>query len=301
MSIKGYQFQPGSFEVTSEMKADFDTNGYIMVRNLLTEEELKKVRGVLEDSDVIKEYAYDLDDGAKMKSRMCMWNQPGNDVTGMVARSEKVAGTCEKLLGEEVYHYHTKLMMKEPFTGGRFVWHQDYGYWYDNTCLFPDMMTVFIAMDPCRQDNGCLQVLQGSNRCGRIEHKKIANQMGADLDRVDMLKSVCPLVSVEMDPGDALFFHCDALFFHCNLLHTSSQNQGPHRRWAFLSAYNTTRNNPLHKHVHPFYTKLNKVPDSAIVECTVDWDVAGKDFFTKAKREAYWVLQSDDQADKSQK
>ena len=32
-----------------------------------------------------------------------------------------------QLLGGEVYHYHTKLMMKEAFTGGRFIWHQDYG------------------------------------------------------------------------------------------------------------------------------------------------------------------------------
>ena len=47
----------------------------------------------------------------------------------MVSRSEKVAGTMEQLLGGgEVYHYHTKLMMKEAHTGGSFVWHQDYGY-----------------------------------------------------------------------------------------------------------------------------------------------------------------------------
>jgi len=32
-----------------------------------------------------------------------------------------------QLLGGEVYHYHTKLMMKEAHTGGSFVWHQDYG------------------------------------------------------------------------------------------------------------------------------------------------------------------------------
>ena len=32
-----------------------------------------------------------------------------------------------QLQGGEVYHYHTKLMMKEAFTGGRFIWHQDYG------------------------------------------------------------------------------------------------------------------------------------------------------------------------------
>ncbi|XP_076455118.1 L-proline trans-4-hydroxylase-like [Babylonia areolata] len=293
MANKGYQFQAGSFQVTPEVKADFDTNGYILVRNLLNETELKKLKGILEDSDVIKEYAVDINDGANRKSRLCLWNQPGNDVTGMVARSEKVAGTCEKLLGGEVYHYHTKLMMKEPFTGGRFVWHQDYGYWYGNTCLFPDMMTVFIAMDPCRQDNGCLKILQGSNRCGRIEHKKTGGQMGADLERVDMLKAVCPVVSVEMDPGDALFFHC-------NLLHTSSQNDGPNRRWAFLCAYNRADNNPVREHVHPLYTKLNKVPDSAIVDCTVDWDVEAKDFFTQEKRDAYWKSRPEPEVDTSQ-
>ncbi|KAL8606298.1 hypothetical protein ACOMHN_024193 [Nucella lapillus] len=278
MSNKGYHYQPGGFKVTPEIKADFDAKGYIIVRNLLNDAELTKLRGVLEDSDVIKEYALDIDDGLEKKSRMCLWNQPGNDVTGMVARSEKVAGTCEQLLGEEVYHYHTKLMMKEPFTGGRFVWHQDYGYWYGKSVY-----------------NGCLQVLQGSNRCGRIDHKKVAGQMGADLHRVDMLKSVCPLVFVEMDPGDALFFHC-------NLLHTSSQNQGSHRRWAFLSAYNTARNNPIRKHVHPFYTKLNKVCDSAIVECSEDWDVEGKDFLTQHKRESYWrQRREEEEAEPSQK
>ena len=30
--------------------------------------------------------------------RQVLWSHPGNDVTGMVARSEKVAGICEKVL-----------------------------------------------------------------------------------------------------------------------------------------------------------------------------------------------------------
>ena len=38
-------------------------------------------------------------------------------------------------------------MMKEPRTGGSFVWHQDYGYWYQNGCLLPEMGTVWIPLD----------------------------------------------------------------------------------------------------------------------------------------------------------
>ena len=41
---------------------------------------------------------------------MCMWNYAGNDILGMVARSQKIAGTAQELMGgDEVYHYHSKV------------------------------------------------------------------------------------------------------------------------------------------------------------------------------------------------
>ena len=36
-------------------------------------------------------------DGEGHAARQVLWSHPGNDVTGMVARSEKVAGICEKV------------------------------------------------------------------------------------------------------------------------------------------------------------------------------------------------------------
>ena len=45
-------------------------------------------------------------------------------MTGVVARVDKVAGSMERLLGGECYHYHSKLMMKEGRTGGAHLWHQ---------------------------------------------------------------------------------------------------------------------------------------------------------------------------------
>jgi hypothetical protein len=46
-----------------------------------------------------------------------------SDVTGIVARSDKLVNRAEQLLGGEVYHYHTKFIMKEAHTGGSFVWY----------------------------------------------------------------------------------------------------------------------------------------------------------------------------------
>ncbi|WAR30858.1 hypothetical protein MAR_033400 [Mya arenaria] len=70
-------------------------------------------------------------DGEGGEAHMVFWQHPGSDVTGMVGRCEKVAGTCDKLLEGEVYHYHTKLMKKPAKIGGKHIWHQDYGYWYN--------------------------------------------------------------------------------------------------------------------------------------------------------------------------
>lgn len=32
------------------------------------------------------------------------------------------------------------------------------GYWYKNGCMFPDMLTAFIAVDKCIVENGCMSV-----------------------------------------------------------------------------------------------------------------------------------------------
>jgi ectoine hydroxylase-related dioxygenase (phytanoyl-CoA dioxygenase family) len=65
------------------------------------------------------------------------------------------------------------------------------------------------------------------------------------------------LVYVEMEPGDALFFHC-------NLLHRSDQNRSPNPRWSLICCYNAARNNPYKESNHPRYTPIKKVPDTAI-------------------------------------
>ena len=59
--------------------------------------------------------------------------------------------------------------------------------------------------------NGCLQVLKGSHRLGRINHILSGEQAGAEPDILDAAISQFPLEYVEMEPGDVLFFHCNLL------------------------------------------------------------------------------------------
>jgi len=64
----------------------------------LSKEELSHVRSALEQDSGILQHSYAVNDGHGRNSRLCIWNHPGNDITGMVGRCEKVAGTMEQVV-----------------------------------------------------------------------------------------------------------------------------------------------------------------------------------------------------------
>jgi len=144
---------------------------------------------------------------------------------------------------------------------------------YNNGCLKPEMGTVMLALDRCHEGNGCLEVLRGSHQVGRIEHKAVGEQTGADLERVSHLAKRYPLDHVELEPGDACFFHC-------NLLHQSGANKSADRRWCFLVSFNSKDNDPVYSHHHPRYNPLPRLPEDSIDKAAsgLDVDPGAKDF-----------------------
>jgi ectoine hydroxylase-related dioxygenase (phytanoyl-CoA dioxygenase family) len=85
-----------------------------------------------------------------------------------------------------------------------------------------------IAIDSMTIDNGCLRVIPGSHKLGRLEHEDIVwNNMGhkkrAKHSEVKKAFEEFGIVNCEMKPGDMLFFN------HY-LLHGSSSNISPLER-----------------------------------------------------------------------
>jgi ectoine hydroxylase len=244
---------------TEEQVSAFHEDGYLIVPGLFDSEEADILRKAAHADSSFGENAYDLEDGEGGKAQLVLWNKAGEDLWGAIARSERIVNAMEQLFDDEVYHYHSKMSIKKPRTGGAWSWHQDYGYWYQNGCIWPDMGSAFIAVDPNTRENGCLQVLKGSHKMGRIEHGQYGDQTGADPERTTAAAKVMETVYVELDPGDTLFFHS-------NTLHRSDQNTSNDPRWSLICCYNTKHNNPYKKSHHPFYEPLEKLPDSAIKE-----------------------------------
>jgi ectoine hydroxylase-related dioxygenase (phytanoyl-CoA dioxygenase family) len=251
---------------TIQQISDYQRDGYVILKGLLNREEVEHLRERAKTDREMDGHSFQRDDGTGAKVRLSLWNHPGNGIYGMIARSHKVVDSVEQLLNDEAYHYHSKMIMKEAKVGGAWAWHQDYGYWYENGVLFPDLCSVFIAVDAATVENGCLQVIKGSHKLGRINHVLTGEQAGADLDRVEEIKKRLELVYVELDKGDAVFFHS-------NLLHRSDRNNSENPRWAMICCYNAKSNNPYKVSHHPQYTPLVKVPDSAILEAAQNSEV----------------------------
>ncbi|MFV1966063.1 MAG: phytanoyl-CoA dioxygenase family protein [Pirellulaceae bacterium] len=243
--------------LTESQVRQFQENGYYIARGLYDAEEMVLLSRAAREDKALDEHAIERKDGEGGVAKLTLWNHPGDDIYGMFSRGRRLVDSMEQLLGGEVYHYHSKMNMKEPRVGGAWAWHQDYGYWYRNGCLFPHMASVMIAVDPATRENGCLQVIRQSHHMGRLDHALAGDQAGADIERVRAALERLELVYVEMEVGDAVFFHG-------NLLHRSDQNHSDQPRWVLICCYNSARNDPYKDHHHPRYTPLSKVDDGAI-------------------------------------
>jgi len=238
----------------------YHEDGYLLVKGFFDRDEMELLRRSAKEDHELDRRSFGRADGEGGIVRLSLWNHPGDAIYGMFARCERMVRNCERVLGGEVYHYHSKMVLKDAKVGGAWAWHQDYGYWYQNGILTPNLVSVFLAVDPATRENGCLQVIRGSHHCGRIDHALTGEQAGADREHVDELlkrPEQFPLVYVEMQPGDAIFFHS-------NLLHRSDQNKSENPRWAMICCYNAKSNDPYKESHHPRYTPLSVVPDDAI-------------------------------------
>ncbi len=235
-----------------DMLSDYFRDGFVVVRGLFSPPEIQKLLNFAKSDPSFAETVSGRKDATGKETKLALWNHAGEDLYSLFVRSRRIVRRMEQVLGGEVYLYHMKMMLKEPRVGGAWEWHQDYGYWYNNGCLYPLMASCLIAVSRADQQNGCLQVLRGSHKLGRIDHGKTGDQTGADLERVQAAQDRLDLVYVECEPGDAIFFDC-------NLLHRSDANSADYPRWSLIGCYNARSNDPYKASKHPGYSPLTPV------------------------------------------
>jgi phytanoyl-CoA hydroxylase len=270
------------FNLTRQQLSAYERDGYIIVRDFLSTTEIEKLYGIATGDDTLRKHAFDLNDQTGKKTKLTLWYNPGDDAYGLLTRSKRIVDAVDLLLDGDtpVCHFHSKLMQKEPRVGGAWEWHQDYGYWYKNEFLFPDqMISVMVAITEATKENGCLQVIGGSHKMGRVEHGFAGDQVGAAQHYVDLALKTLPLVYVELKPGDTLFFHS-------NLLHRSAPNLSDTARWSLISCYNRQANAGYNEPNGSHTVAVSVVPDEALLQWTTGGVKESSGFLEKDKDEA---------------
>jgi len=258
----------------------YQEDGYVIIRGFYSLEEVGLLLETYQNDKLINNSAINVDDHSGLNTRLTLWYNSGDDIYGAFSKSERVVDGLEMILADKPALYHTKFMQKEPKVGGAWEWHQDYGYWYDTGFLLPEMLSVMVAVTQANKANGCLQVLKGSHKIGRINHGSTGEQVGADMNRVKVAMEKMKLVYVELEPGDTLFFHG-------NLLHKSDANTSDSARFSLISVYNMASNKSFMNQPEASHTPIQKVPNEVILNIGAKGIGESANFLSKERDEEW--------------
>ena len=153
------------------------------------------------------------------------------------ATSPELAVRLRQLLDPDLelsQAHHNCIMTKNPAFSSATGWHQDIRYWSFEQ---PELVSVWLALGPEHEENGCLRLVPGSHRMHfRREQYDDDRFFRADIEENSgILQSK---VAAELDEGDVLFFHC-------RLLHAAARNRTDLTKFAAVFTYHSAHNPPL--------------------------------------------------------
>ena len=249
-------------DLTEKQIGSFDQDGYLILRNLFSNEEVEVLRreakrvAKLDAEGIIKESETST---PKIMLRM---HDPESPTTSpayvITARLPRVLGVVQQVLrSKELYIHHSKLNIKAAIEGSVWPWHQDFGQWKLDGIVEPDLVTFMIMLDEATELGGCLHFQPGSHLLGRIDPQldqstaySFYTTPTEDIRQV--LRQGRKPVAITGHPGDAVLFHC-------NLLHSSGQNLSAEDRRQIYFCYNPTRNKPQRvENPRPEYVRSTK-------------------------------------------
>lgn len=213
----------------SELAASFACDGAVVVRGLLTPEEValatSAVERVLASPSPLALEAAPPGEGRFFED-FCNWQRIGH--IDRLVRSSPVAALAGTLMGtRETRLYHDHVLVKEAGTGQRTPWHQDQPYYNVDG---RQNVSVWIPVDPVPRES-TLEFVAGSHLGPWLmprtfmtgEAKWFPPGSLLDLPDVEADRDAFPILGWELEPGDVVCFHMLTL-------HAAGGFRGPGRR-----------------------------------------------------------------------
>ena len=159
--------------LTSEQAEQFDRDGYVVLHDVFTDDELAPV---IEACDTLEattdEFLASRDDGRFSIAEhgaitFSLFPVLADEAARQFSMHPVFVDLCHDLIGPDARLYHDQAVYKKPEKPRRFPWHQDNGY----TFVEPQQyLTCWVALTDATIDNGCPQVVPGLHRLGTLAH-----------------------------------------------------------------------------------------------------------------------------------
>jgi ectoine hydroxylase-related dioxygenase (phytanoyl-CoA dioxygenase family) len=234
-----------AMSLTAAQVEEFHENGFLIIQNVLTPEELAAMRRrtdeiargeLLEGSAIVRQVEPEIQRGELQAA-----GTPEGSLRKMVglalardpvfvahAKRPAIVSIIQALLGPDLTLYDDQLFMKAPRVGSRQPYHQDQpaGFHIDPPEL---LVTCWTGLDESTEENGCLRYLTGSHKSGAAPKSERAEYEARA--RAGPLPGEVPLI---LPPGG-----CG--IHHGWLWHASDVNRSDKRRRGCATHYVSSR------------------------------------------------------------
>lgn len=162
---------------------------------------------------------------------------------------DAVLDLVQPILGDDIALFASHFICKPAGDGLRVPWHEDSAYW--NDMLSPmEVVTVWLAIDPSNEENGCMQVIPGSHLEGDSQYEGVDTE--SNLFKTEIVES-------QMDESKAVPFILEPN--QCSLhdgriVHGSKPNSSKIRRCGYTMRYISSHvrfNREKHGNRHHIY------------------------------------------------
>lgn len=235
------------------LKNRFDRDGYVVIQEFLTSQELAELQRELDryitervpqipSSDV---YFEDRLNPATLK-QMARIKQHDSYFAELIT-SPKWKSLAETLLGDNVIEYELEWFNKPPGIGRPTPPHQD-GFYF---MLEPnEALTMWLALDPVDESNGCIRYIPGSHRHGLRLHGRTGT-LGFSQGIVDYgdadREAEAPILA---QPGDLLIHHALTI-------HRADGNPTERNRRSLGLIYHSAKARQDHQKLSEYQKQLN--------------------------------------------
>lgn len=220
---------------TDSIKHQFETEGYVIARNVLDAELMAEardhVRWLLDrNPGVAPEHLH-----AHLAVQDPFWIRLVSD--------PRLLDLAVPFIGNNIALFATHYICKAPYTGAAVLWHQDGSYWP----LEPmDVITFWLAVSESDPGNGCLRIIPRTQHLDLQEMKenhKVHNVLGSAID--EALVDESDAIDCWMQPGDVEIHHP-------NVIHGSNANTSDRWRMGLTIRYIPTSTRILRDAGSPF-------------------------------------------------